>query len=125
MNQITATANMIHASVDSCVSHINEASDAISEKRVDEGCLHLQNALRVSKFILKYAIDSGFRNAPVVSQALERLISVINTLDDISRLQGWGEKCIRYQDRKRKLGSNYENVSIDLAEGVKTMKTMI
>lgn len=125
MNHIASTANMIHASVDSCISHINEASDAISDKRVDDGCKHLQSALRVSKFILKYTIDSGFRNTAVVSQALERLIPVINTLDEISKLQGWGEKCIRYQDKKRKLGCNYENESTDLVEGVKTMKTMI
>ncbi len=125
MNHVSSVANMIHASVDSCVSHINEADEALSRRRVDDGCVHLQNAFGVAKFILVYAIQSGTRNSPVVSQALERLRTVINTLDEISRIQGWGDKCTRYMDKKRKLGSNYENVSVDMAQEVRTMKRMI
>ena len=125
MNHVSAVANMIHASVDSCVSHINEADREISRRRVDDGCVHLRNALSVAKFILRYAIESGTRNAPVVSQALKRLGSVIKTLDDISRVQGWGDKCMRYLEKKRKLRSNYENVSVDMAEEVRMMKRMI
>lgn len=125
MNHVSAVANMIHTSVDSCVSHINEADNAISERRVDEGCTHLQSALRISKFIIRYVTDSGFRNAPVVSQAMSRLSVVINTLDDISRVKGWGDKCMRYTEKKRKLGSNYENVSVDMAEEVRIIKRMI
>ena len=125
MNHVSAVANMIHTSVESCVSHINEADNAISERRVDDGCIHLQSALRISKFILMYATESGFRNAPVVSQALSRLRVVINTLDDISRVKGWGDRCTRYTEKKRKLGSNYENVSVDMEEEVRIMKRMI
>lgn len=119
MNHVSSVANMIHAGVDSCMSHIEEASCGISEHRVEDGCMHLHNALRVSKFIRKYAVESGYRNAPVVSQALERLVPVINTLDDIYRRQGWGEKFTRYTEKKRK------NISIDISEEVRITKRMV
>lgn len=125
MNHVSAVANMIHAGVDSCMSHIEEASREISEHRVEDGCMHLHNALIVSRFIRKYALESGSRNAPVVSQALERSVSVINTLDDIYKIQGWGEKCTRYMEKKRKMGSRYENISIDIEEEVRALKRMI
>jgi len=125
MSRLIATAKGIHASVDSCVLHITEAEQAIVAKRVDIGCGHLQDALRVSKFVLKYSIDSGFRNAPVVAQAIHRLISVINTLEEISTIHGWSDKCIRYQNKKRKRDSNYEGTSERLAEGVREMKRMM
>jgi len=80
MDQIVALSNTIHSGVDSCVVHINEANESISKRRVGEGCVHIQDALRVSRFLLSYAINSGFRNAPVVVQAMER-----HTFPDFSR----------------------------------------
>lgn len=122
MNHVSSVANMIHAGVDSCMSHIEEASRGISESRMEEGYMHLQNALMVSRFIRNYVVESGSRNAPVVSQALERLVNVINTLDDIYRIQGWGEKFARYTTKKRKIGLDYENVSVDIEEEIRVMR---
>lgn len=122
MNHVSAVANIIHAGVDSCMSHIQEASRGISESRIEEGYKHLQNALMVSRFIRKYAVESGSRNAPVVSQALERLVHVINTLDDIYRIQGWGEKFARYSNKKRKIGLDYDNVSVEIEKEFRAMR---
>lgn len=125
MDQIVALSNTIHSGVDSCVVHINEANESISKRRVGEGCVHIQDALRVSRFLLSYAINSGFRNAPVVVQAMERLKLVINTLDDIANIQLWGEKCFRYQNKKRKLNINDENTFPDFSREIKSMKRTI
>lgn len=125
MNQIVALSNTIHSGVDSCVVHINEANTAISKRRVGEGCVHIQDALRVSRFVLGYAVNSGFRNAPVVVQAMERLKIVINTLDDIANIQLWGEKCFRYQNKKRKLDTMDEETSPDFSREIKSMKRII
>lgn len=122
MNHVSAVSNMIHAGVDLCMSHIEKASRGIAECRMEEGYMHLQNALMVSSFIRKYAVESGYRNAPVVSQALERLVHVIHTLDDVYRIQGWGEKFARYKNKKRKIGLDYENISVEIEKEVRAMR---
>jgi len=89
--------------------------------RSQEACTYLLNALSKSEDILEY-ISSAYENQVSPSmEAIHGLLDLLEELKDISETQKFGEQCNRYLNKKRKLGTNYENVSTDIASGVRNV----
>lgn len=98
------------------------ANASVSRGDAVQGCEQLDKAIRAANMIRDYMFQSDHMNAPIVRQQMTRLASVHNTLEEIADLQGWGDRCKRYMDKKRKRGTNYENVSFDILAGVRRMR---
>jgi len=122
-NPTLSTARIIESTIVVIASHIDDASVSISNRQVVTGCEQLGKAIRAANMIRDYMTHSDHINSPVVRQQMSQLEEVHKTLEEISELHGWGDKCKRYLDRKRKLGSNYENVSVDISAGVRSLRS--
>lgn len=122
MNAVQATARLIDSSIVIIVKHIEDSNSYISKHMVDDGCEHLGLAISGINMIMNFVKQSGHRNAPVVREQLVRLDELFETINRIVNLEGWGEKCKRFLDKKRKMGSNYEEDSDDLSEKVKQLR---
>lgn len=89
--------------------------------RSAEACTYLLDALSKSEIILQ-DMSSAYENMVVPSlEAINGLSDLLSELFDISENQQFGEKCNRYLNKKRKLGTYYENVSLDIASGVRNV----
>ena len=121
-NPAVSTARIIESTIVVISSHIDDASASISNRQVVTGCERLGKAIRAANMVRDYMTQSDHLNSPVVRRQMRRLAEVHNTLEDISELQGWGDKCKRYLDQKRKFGSNYENVSVDISAGARRLR---
>lgn len=121
-NPTLASARIIESTIVVIQSHLEDANASVSRGNAVKGCEQLAKAIRAANMIRDYMFQSDHINAPVVRQQMTRLAAVHNTLEDIAELQGWGDKCKRYLDKKRKRGTNYENVSFDIIGGVRRMR---
>lgn len=84
-----------------------------------EACTYLLNALSKSEEILEYISSAYDNNVTPGMGAIQSLVNLMVELEDISEKQLFGERCNRYLNKKRKLGTNYENISADIASGVR------
>ena len=117
-----ASARIIESTIVIIQSHLDDANRSVSRGDAVQGCEQLAKAIRAAIMIRDYMFQSEHIHAPIVRQQMTRLALVHNTLEDITDLQGWGDRCKRYMDKKRKRGTNYENVSFDIIGGVRRMR---
>ena len=86
--------------------------------RSREACTYLINALSKSEDILEY-MSSAYVSPSI--GAITVLSDLLAELEDISENKKFGQQCNRYLNKKRKLGTNYENLSADIASGVRNV----
>ena len=89
--------------------------------RSQEACTYLINALSKSEEILEYMSFAYENHVSPSMGAITVLSDLLAELEDISENKKFGDQCNRYLNKKRKVGTNYENVSADIASGVRNV----